>query len=99
MGDDAYLSLLRDTLPRLTDQVQPDLIFYLAGVDVLATDRLGKLKLSRAGCKARDEAVMRLCRRHGIPLVISLGGGYSHHLRDIVEAHCNTFRLAQELWG
>lgn len=99
MGDGAYLSLLRETLPRLIDQVQPDLIFYLAGVDVLATDRLGKLRLSRQGCKARDEAVMRLCKQHGIPLVISLGGGYSHHIRDIVEAHCNTFRLAQEFWG
>ncbi|TAE53533.1 MAG: histone deacetylase [Bacteroidetes bacterium] len=96
--DEAYLQILRDTLPRLIEEVQPEMVFYLAGVDVLATDRLGKLRLSRAGCKARDEYVMRLCRLHRLPVTISLGGGYSYHIRDIVEAHCNTFRLAQELW-
>jgi acetoin utilization deacetylase AcuC-like enzyme len=96
--DAAYLRLLEEALPPLLDQAEPDVVFYLAGVDVLATDKLGKLRLSREGCKQRDAFVMRLCKRQGIPLVISLGGGYSPQVRDIVEAHCNTFRLAQELW-
>ncbi|GAB4429802.1 MAG: histone deacetylase [Bacteroidia bacterium] len=97
-GDADYLHILRETLPRLLDKVRPDLVFYLAGVDVLATDRLGKLALSRAGCKARDAYVFETLRAAALPVVVSLGGGYSPRIQDIVEAHCNTFRLAQALW-
>ncbi|MDX1905404.1 MAG: histone deacetylase [Bacteroidia bacterium] len=98
MDDQAYLHTLRETLPRLLDTVQPDFVFYLSGVDILATDKLGKLAVSRAGCRERDRIVMRMCRERGLPVCISMGGGYSVHIRDIVEAHCNTFRVAQELW-
>ncbi len=97
-GDREYLRLLRETLPRLLDEVQPDFVFYLSGVDVLASDKLGKLALSREGCKARDAFVLRSCHAAGLPVAISLGGGYSPHFRDIVEAHANTFRLAQDIW-
>ena len=98
--DDAtYLGLLRATLPRLLDEVQPDFVFYLAGVDVLATDKLGHLGLSREGCRQRDEFVLRLCHRHEIPVVVCMGGGYSERIADIVEAHANTFRTAANLWG
>lgn len=98
-ADAEYLALLANTLPRLLDQVQPDFVFYLAGVDVLATDKLGHLSLSRAGCRQRDELVLGLCHRHGLPVVVCMGGGYSERIADIVEAHANTFRVAAGLWG
>jgi len=97
--DAEYLALLADTLPRLLAEVQPDFVFYLAGVDVLATDKLGHLGLSRAGCRQRDELVLGLCHRHGLPVVVCMGGGYSERIADIVEAHANTFRVAAGLWG
>ena len=97
--DAAYLKLLAATLPRLLAEVRPDFVFYLAGVDVLATDKLGHLALSRAGCRLRDELVLGLCHRHGLPVVVCMGGGYSERIIDIVEAHANTFRVAADLWG
>ncbi len=97
-GDDEYLDLLKQTLPRLIDQQKPDFIFYLAGVDVLKTDKLGKLSLSKEGCKERDRFVMEQCIKHRIPVQISMGGGYSADIKDIVDAHCNTFRLAHDLY-
>ncbi len=93
-----YLSTIRETLPRLLDQVQPDLIFYLAGVDILDTDKLGRLAVSREGCKTRDHYVLDLCKKNQVPVAIVMGGGYSHHIRDIIEAHANTFRVAQEMY-
>ncbi|MBF9219715.1 histone deacetylase family protein [Hymenobacter ruricola] len=97
--DDApYLSLLVATLPRLLDEVRPDFVFYLAGVDVLATDKLGHLALSRDGCRQRDEIVLSLCHRHRLPVVVCMGGGYSERIIDIVEAHANTFRVAAGLF-
>ncbi len=96
--DKKYLSILEYELPKLIDIVQPDFAFYLSGVDVLATDKLGKLALTRQGCKARDRFVLKTFHDLKIPVAVSLGGGYSHNLIDIVEAHCNTFRLAQEIW-
>lgn len=96
--DDLYLSTIRDILPKLIDEVEPDLVFYLAGVDILATDKLGRLSVSRQGCKDRDHYVLGLCRKHQIPVSIVMGGGYSHQIRDIIEAHANTFRVAQEMY-
>jgi len=93
-----YLSTIRDTLPKLIDQVQPDLVFYLAGVDILETDKLGRLSVSRDGCKERDRYVLSQCKKNQIPVSIVMGGGYSHHIRDIIEAHANTFRVAQEMY-
>ena len=98
-ADAAYLTALRATLPRLLREVKPDFVFYQAGVDVLATDKLGKLALTQAGCQQRDEFVLGLCRQHHLPVAVSMGGGYSERLADIVDAHCNTFRVAYELWG
>lgn len=96
--DRHYLQTLRNTLPRLLDQVAPDFVFYLSGVDILATDKLGRLGVSIAGCRERDEYVLRLCHANQLPVAISLGGGYSPQLRHIIEAHCNTFRVAQEIY-
>ncbi|WP_426062207.1 histone deacetylase family protein [Hymenobacter sp. B1770] len=97
-GDEQYLQLLKETLPKLLNQVQPGFIFYQAGVDVLATDKLGKLALTPAGCRQRDEFVLGLCHERQLPVAVSMGGGYSERLADIVDAHCNTFRVAFELW-
>jgi acetoin utilization deacetylase AcuC-like enzyme len=98
-ADDAmYLGILRETLPALIDSVEPDFIFYQSGVDVLATDKLGRLSLSREGCKERDRIVLQTCKTNKIPVAISMGGGYSPRLVDIVEAHANTFRLAQDIF-
>jgi acetoin utilization deacetylase AcuC-like enzyme len=96
--DTSYLGRLKKILPQLIAQVQPDVIFYLSGVDVLATDKLGKLSLSREGCRLRDRFVFEECKKAGIPVAVSLGGGYSPQLRDIVEAHCNTFPEAMVIY-
>jgi len=93
-----YLSILEDTLPKLMRQVKPDLVFYLSGVDILETDKFGKLKVSLAECNRRDEFVLSSCKKNKIPVVVALGGGYSPDVKTIVEAHCNTFRLAADLY-
>jgi acetoin utilization deacetylase AcuC-like enzyme len=74
-------------------------VFYQAGVDVLATDKLGKLNLTKEGCKTRDEIVLTHCYQYQIPMVVTMGGGYSARIADIVEAHCNTFRVAMGIFG
>lgn len=96
--DKAYLSLLKQTLPRLLQEVQPDIVFYLSGVDVLETDRLGRLSLSLEGCKQRDRFVFETCKRHQVPVAVSMGGGYSDRIAYIIEAHANTFRTASEVF-
>jgi acetoin utilization deacetylase AcuC-like enzyme len=96
---ETYLSILAETLPRLIEEEKPDFIFYLAGVDILDTDKLGRLSVSLADCKQRDRFVFSLCKQHKIPVVVALGGGYSPDIKDIVEAHCNTFRLAMDLFS
>lgn len=98
LDDDGYLGLLQAELIPLLDQLQPDFIFYQAGVDVLATDKLGKLKLSAQGCKMRDEFVLRQCYSRKIPIQISMGGGYSPEIKDIVNAHVATFRAALNIY-
>jgi acetoin utilization deacetylase AcuC-like enzyme len=97
--DALYLNLLQKTLDTLIDQLQPDFAFYLSGVDILATDKFGKLKISMQGCKQRDHMVFTKLQQHGIPCVVAMGGGYSPEIKTIVEAHCNTFRLAKDIYG
>ncbi|TDS07578.1 histone deacetylase family protein [Sphingobacterium paludis] len=98
LDDNAYLTLLDQHLAPVFDRVRPDFVFYQAGVDVLATDKLGKLKLSEEGCRLRDERVFQICRRRGIPVQVSMGGGYSTHIKDIVNAHVNTFKAAIQIF-
>ncbi|WP_338876179.1 histone deacetylase [Spirosoma sp. SC4-14] len=98
MADNAYLTTLTDTLPALIRREQPDFLFYISGVDILESDRLGKLGVSREGCKERDAFVFNQAKAFGLPIVVSMGGGYSPRLTDIVEAHCNTFRVAANLF-
>jgi len=92
-----YLKLLKDTLPKLIDSQKPDFIFYQAGVDILHTDKLGKLALTKDGCKERDQIVLSTCVTHDIPVAVSMGGGYSERIADIVDAHCNTYRTAFDI--
>lgn len=109
--DHAYLQELRHTLPDLIAQEKPDFIFYLCGVDVLATDKLGKLGMTIAGCRERDvfafsafakaeqtQAKLRSLKRtsNRIPVQCSMGGGYSPEIKTIIEAHANTFRAARD---
>lgn len=97
-GDEVYLRKLKETLPNLIEEQQPDFIFYLSGVDILATDKLGRLNCTVEGCKERDRYVLQLCHDLKIPVQVSMGGGYSPEIKTIIEAHSNTFRLAQETY-
>jgi acetoin utilization deacetylase AcuC-like enzyme len=96
--DAEYLRVLDDVLPRAL-AFEPDIIFYQAGVDVLATDALGHLALSPEGAMARDRRVMTAVKSFGIPLVVTQGGGYSKPIELTAQAHANTFLTAREVFG
>lgn len=98
ISDEEYIAILARNLDGLFLRVKPDFVFYLSGVDVLATDKLGHLALSRESCKMRDYMVLSACKSRGMPVQVSMGGGYSHRIVDIVEAHCNTYRVADQLY-
>ena len=76
-NDETYLSILKKELPQLIENIQPDFIFYLCGVDILESDKLGTLGLTLEGCRKRDEFVLSTCHRLKIPVQCSMGGGYS----------------------
>jgi acetoin utilization deacetylase AcuC-like enzyme len=96
--DKEYLNILQTVLPECLKKEEPDFVFFLAGVDILETDKFGKLKVTMQGCKQRDEIVFHLLRQKNIPCVVAMGGGYSPQVRTIVEAHCNTFALAKSIY-
>ena len=97
--DDDYLAILETNLETMIKELKPDFAFYLSGVDILATDKYGKLKITVDGCRYRDELVFnRLIQRH-IPCTVAMGGGYSPDIRNIVDAHCNTFRVAKKIYS
>jgi len=96
--DEEYLTLLSETLPKLFEQVEPDFVYFQSGVDVLATDKLGKFKMSLEGCRKRDELVFQNCKRYKVPVEVSMGGGYSFQIKDIVNAHVNTYRAAIDIY-
>lgn len=98
-GDKEYLTLLGTTLPKLLGTVHPDFVFFLSGVDVLETDKFGKLGLTMNGCRQRDEIVFETLHSHQIPCAVAMGGGYSADIKLIVEAHCNTFKTAKDIFG
>lgn len=97
-GDVEYLAALDAVLPRVWE-FEPEIIFYLSGVDALATDVLGRLALTQEGLKARDRRVIEGAHSRGIPLVITLGGGYSNPIELTAEAHANTFRIAADIFA
>ncbi|MFT5253062.1 MAG: acetoin utilization deacetylase AcuC-like enzyme [Flavobacteriales bacterium] len=96
--DDEFLSTIATIIPQLIETQKPDFIFYLAGVDILASDKLGKLSCTIDGCKKRDELVFELCSKYQIPLQVSMGGGYSPDIKTIIEAHANTYRVAKDIF-
>jgi len=98
-SDAEYLSILEQNLLPLLDNLAPDFVFYLSGVDILATDKLGKLEVSKRGCKERDALVLSACKARKIPVQVSMGGGYSPDIKDIVDAHCSTYKVAAELYS
>jgi len=97
-GDIEYLKLLKETLPDLIEKQKPDFIFYLSGVDILESDKLGLLSCTVNGSKERDRFVLQTCYDLNIPVQCSMGGGYSKEIRVIIEAHANTYRLAKEIY-
>ena len=97
-NDEKYLKILKETIPKVMDEFNPDFIFYLSGVDVLENDKLGRLSLTINGCRERDRFILDMCKKNSIPVQVSMGGGYSVVLKNIIEAHSNTFRLAQEVF-
>jgi acetoin utilization deacetylase AcuC-like enzyme len=96
-SDDEFLKTISTIIPKLIEQQKPDFIFYLAGVDILASDKLGKLGCSVDGCKKRDEIVFQNCNRYQIPVQVSMGGGYSPDIKTIIDAHANTYRVAKDV--
>lgn len=98
IGDEEYLQVLEENLALLIHQVKPSFAFFLSGVDILHTDKFGKMNISMMGCKRRDEIVFEQLRQNNIPCVVAMGGGYSPDVKTITEAHCNTFRVAKELY-
>lgn len=97
-SDAIFLKTISEVIPKLIETQKPDFIFYLAGVDILASDKLGKLGCTLEGCKKRDEIVFELCSKYQIPVQVSMGGGYSPDIKTIIEAHANTYRVAKNIF-
>ena len=96
--DRTYLTCLDRNLKMLFEEGQPDFILYQSGVDVLASDQLGRLSLTLNGVQARDQLVLGTAKSQGIPVMCCMGGGYSKRIKDIIEGHAQVFRLAQSLF-
>lgn len=97
-NDEEYLRVLREEIPRLF-AFGPHAIFYQAGVDGLAMDRLGKLNLTHDGLQTRDHLVLGACQTRKVPVIITIGGGYSDPIEHTVRAHAGTFRVAANLYS
>ncbi len=95
--DVAYLEALDEHLSTVF-AFRPDLVLYQAGVDPLEQDRLGRLALTYAGLRGRDEMVLRACLLHGVPVAMALGGGYCDPIETSVEAYANTYRAAKAIY-
>ena len=98
-GDDAYLEALSAALPPVIARAAPDLVVYLAGSDPHEGDRLGRLCLTFDGLARRDAMVLDACREVGIPVAVTIAGGYGRNIDDSVRAHLNTARIAAALSG
>jgi acetoin utilization deacetylase AcuC-like enzyme len=97
-ADDEYLDALVRHLPKVFEH-RPDLVFYLGGADPYVGDKLGRLALTFAGLRERDETVLRECRRRGVPVATVMSGGYAANVEDTVEIHCNTVRAAKAIFN
>ena len=97
-SDIIYINKLEQIISQLINEIKPQFIFYLSGVDVINTDKLGRLSLSIEGCKKRDQIIFSICKNKEIPVQCSMGGGYSKDIKTIVNAHSNTFKVAKEIF-
>jgi acetoin utilization deacetylase AcuC-like enzyme len=95
---DEYLLLLSNSLDYIFSNFTPDFAFFQAGVDILSTDKFGKLNVSQESCMLRDKIVFQECNKRSIPVSVTMGGGYSKDLNDILNAHLNTFKVAKEIY-
>jgi len=98
ISDENYLQKLAQGLDLMLSEHEFDFAFYQSGVDILITDKLGKLKVSQAACLERDRLVFKHLKNKKIPVVTAMGGGYSTKIADIVNAHCNTFKTAIDIF-
>ena len=94
VGDEEYLGLLREHLPRILEEFRPELILYLAGADPYEADQLGGLALSLEGLRARDELVLETAQEAGVGVAVTLAGGYAIRASDTVAIHCGTVEVA-----
>lgn len=92
--DDVYLAALQNGVEEALRRAGAELVIYLAGADPFEGDRLGRLKVSKAGLAARDRFVLTRCGTLGLPVAVSMAGGYASHIEDIVDIHLETVRLA-----
>ncbi|MEZ5353696.1 MAG: histone deacetylase [Bryobacteraceae bacterium] len=97
-GDSDLFAVLDGVLARVWE-FQPDVVFYQSGVDGLEEDKLGRLSLTLDGLRRRDEWVLGDCRQHGVPVVVTLGGGYADPIERTVEAHAATFLVSRQIWS
>jgi len=98
-GDEAYLSTLKAYLPRALEAAQPDLVFYLGGIDVATDDRFGRISLTREGLHARDRYVMQQIRTRDLPVVLLLSGGYAETPEETADLHAVMYREAARVFG
>ncbi len=97
IGDEDYLARLESHLVRALEAFPPELIFYIAGADPYEQDQLGGLSLSMVGLRRRDHLVMEAAKRRGVPLAVTLAGGYARRVEDTVQIHVNTIRAARDV--
>jgi acetoin utilization deacetylase AcuC-like enzyme len=93
--DEEYLDILYTSLHKIFKTFSPQFILYQAGVDILESDKFGRLNITFEGCKQRDEIVYEFASKNSIPVTATMGGGYSEDINIIVEAHLNTFLSAK----
>lgn len=96
-GDETYLSSIKAHFPRIYQEFQPDIVFYLAGADPFEKDQLGGLRLTKDGLKERGKIIIGQARRLKIPVAVLLAGGYAHDVQDTVAIHLNTVKVAQKM--
>ena len=95
--DGTFLSALDLHLPAILREFRPDLVLYLAGADPFHDDRFGRLGLTKEGLASRDRLVLEECRRAGVPVALSMAGGYARDTEDTVDIHLHTLKIAAGL--
>jgi acetoin utilization deacetylase AcuC-like enzyme len=97
VNDKTYIYELEKSLDQILSNFNPDFLFFQSGVDIIETDKLGRMGVTIKGCRQRDEIVFRLANQLEVPIVTTMGGGYSKEIKYIIEAHANTYRTAQHI--